>query len=63
MKIETLCGSKDCPINKICANFSTDESKNLVEYEFNHIKANESDEVEIVECDNFQSQIEDEFYK
>ena len=65
MKVETLCNNQLCPIKNLCANFSTDESKNLLEFEFNHVKASESDEVDTTDCDNFQAQaeIEEEFYK
>ena len=62
-KIETKCNSYLCPRNKYCANFSTDKSNNLVEFEFEFIPATESDEVDVFQCDNFEDKIEEEFYK
>lgn len=62
-RIETKCANMYCPKNQYCANFSTDKSNNLVEFEFEFIPATESDEVDVFQCDNFDYKIEEEFYK
>lgn len=62
-RIETFCNNGYCPRQNQCANFSTDKSNNLVEFEFEFIPATESDEVDVFQCDNFEDKIEEEFYK
>ena len=60
-KIETRCPSTDCPVRKVCANFSQDSDKfNLVEYEF-HLPT-EIDE-QPFECEGYEDKKYDEFYK
>jgi len=60
MKIETRCNSQFCPLNKHCANFSTDDKFNLVEQEF-HISSEEDEQP--CTCEGFEDKQDEEVYK
>jgi len=59
MKAETRCSSENCPINQICANYSTEDKYNLIQHEFE--VGQESDEQE-TNCSFFEDKNGIEFF-
>lgn len=59
-KIETKCGSENCPIKDICATYSDNTFANLIPYDFEVIQGEPDEQIE-VKCDEFEKIVEDEF--